>query len=870
MDVPPPFDLRCEYAVDPVGVDPDTRLRFTWLLHHPKRGARQKAYRVIVSSSRELAERGVGDVWDSGVVSSDENFAVYGGPPLESSREYYWRVMWWDQDGNMSPWSRVASFVTALRPGDWRAKWITGGKLLRREFELPAPVRKAFAHVTGLGYYELRINGRRVGDRVLDPLWTDYNKRVLYATYDVTDLLRPGGNAIGIMLGRGRYIKAYGYDEVLKAILQLEIELVDGRRIRVVTDESWRASDGPIVEDDVYGGEVYDATREQEGWDQPGFDDSGWRPVQTVDHPGRLVPSGPIPPIRRVGYLKARRVLNPAPGVYVFDFGQNMAGWARIRVRGPRGVRVQLRYAELIDERGNLDTRNLRGAKATDVYVLKGEGVEVYEPRFTYHGFRYVEVTGYPGVPSLDDVEAVVVHSDVEPAGGLATSCELVNDIHRIVLWSIKSNLMGVPTDCPQRDERMGWGGDAQLTAEAAMLNFWMPGFYEKWLEDWLDAQLEDGSVPDVVPPYWRLYPADPAWGEAYVVIPWLLYTFYGDRLVLERHYEGVRRWVEFLLAKAENYVLRFSKYGDWCPPRRIKALEIPGELVSTWVLYNDLRLLSQWAGELGKQDDARKYAELADRVAEAFNREFLRENRYYVSPGCQTCNALPLASGITPENLRGAVFEALVRDVEVEKDRHLDTGIVGTKYLLPVLSEYGRPDLAYAVATQTSYPSWGYMIREGATTLWERWELLKGGAMNSHNHHMFGTVDIYFYRYLAGVRPLKPGFREFAVKPDPVGPERVSASVRALTGSIQIELSRSQGVNVLKVHVPVGSSALIYVPTHGLRKPVVLESGRVVWRGGEPLELTEGVERAWAEGEYAVFKVGSGTYVFEARSTEL
>ncbi|MEM4430631.1 MAG: alpha-L-rhamnosidase C-terminal domain-containing protein, partial [Thermofilaceae archaeon] len=434
----------------------------------------------------------------------------------------------------------------------------------------------------------------------------------------------------------------------------------------------------------------------------------------------------------------------------------------------------------------------------------------------------------------------------------------------------IKSNLMGVPTDCPQRDERMGWGGDAQLTAEAAMLNFWMPGFYEKWLEDWLDAQLEDGSVPDVVPPYWRLYPADPAWGEAYVVIPWLLYTFYGDRLVLERHYEGVRRWVEFLLAKAENYVLRFSKYGDWCPPRRIKALEIPGELVSTWVLYNDLRLLSQWAGELGKQDDARKYAELADRVAEAFNREFLRENRYYVSPGCQTCNALPLASGITPENLRGAVFEALVRDVEVEKDRHLDTGIVGTKYLLPVLSEYGRPDLAYAVATQTSYPSWGYMIREGATTLWERWELLKGGAMNSHNHHMFGTVDIYFYRYLAGVRPLKPGFREFAVKPDPVGPERVSASVRALTGSIQIELSRSQGVNVLKVHVPVGSSALIYVPTHGLRKPVVLESGRVVWRGGEPLELTEGVERAWAEGEYAVFKVGSGTYVFEARSTEL
>ena len=867
--VPPPSDLKCEYARDPVGVDPDAKLRFTWVLYHPERGARQRAYQVIVSSSRELAEKGVGDVWDSGVVESGENVAVYGGPPLESSREYYWRVRWWDDKGRASPWSPVARFVTALRPGDWRAKWVTGGRLLRREFELPAPVKRAFVHVTGLGYYELRINGRKVGDRVLDPLWTDYSKRVLYATYDVTDYLRQGRNAVGIMLGRGRYIRAYGYDEVLKAILQLRVELADGRAVEVVTDESWKAADGPIVEDDIYNGEVYDATREPEGWDQPGFDDSGWRPVAVVDHPGKLVPSGAIPPIRKVGYLKPRRILNPAPGVYVFDFGQNMAGWVRIRVAGPRGARVQLRYAELIDEKGFLNTKNLRGARATDVYILKGSGVEVYEPRFTYHGFRYVEVTGYPGVPSLDDVEAVVVHSDVEPVGGFASSSDLVNDIHRIVLWSLKSNLMGVPTDCPQRDERMGWGGDAQLTAEAAMLNFWMPGFYEKWLEDWADAQLEDGSVPDVVPPYWKLYPADPAWGEAYVLIPLLLYEYYGDRWAIERHYERIKRWVEFLLSKAEGYVLRFSKYGDWCPPRRIKAPEIPGELVSTWILYNDLLALSRMAELLGKTDEARRYAELAERVREAFNREFMRENRYYVSLGCQTCNALPLASRMAPRELERAVFETLVRDVEVEKDKHLDTGIIGTKYLLPVLSDYGRPDLAFAMATQTSYPSWGYMIREGATTLWERWELLTGGAMNSHNHHMFGSVDIYFYRYLAGVRPLKPGFREFTVKPDPAPLERVSATVRALAGPIHVELSRECGRVALKVSVPVGSTALVYVPVHGFKNPVVAESGRVVWRGGALVERVEGVEGAWAEEGYVVFRVGSGTYAFEARSSE-
>lgn len=870
--IPPPYGLRCEFAVDPIGVDPESKLRFSWFLQHPKRGEKQRYFRVIVASSRELAENGIGDVWDSGVVESENNFAIYSGQPLESSKEYFWRVMWWDSQGNASEWSRIASFITALRQADWRASWISGGRLLRKEFELPAPVRRAFAHVVGLGYYELRINGRKVGDRVLDPPWTDYNKRVLYATYDVTEYLKFGRNAIGIMLGRSRYIKAYGYDEVLKATMQMHVELMNGDVVDVITDGTWKVADGPIVEDDVYNGEVYDATREKEGWDQPGFDESGWRPATVVSHPGKLVPSGAFPPIRRLGYLKARKIFNPAQGVYVFDFGQNITGWVKLRVSGPRGTRVQLRYAELIDQNGNLNTKNLRGAKATDAYITRGEGEEVYEPRFTYHGFRYVEVTGYPGTPQLDSLEAVIVHSDVEPVGSIVTSCDLINSIHGLVVWSLKSNLMSIPTDCPQRDERHGWGGDAQLTAEAAILNFWMPGFYEKWLEDWADAQLEDSSLPDVVPPYWRLYPADPAWGEAYVLIPWLLYLYYGDEEVLARHYEGVKRWIEFLLSKAEGFILKFSKYKDWCPPRHIWAVEIPGELVSTWVLYNDLVTLSLMAKVLGRVEEAEKYVKLAVSVKEAFNSEFLREEQgrdgklkvYYVSPDCQTCNVLPLASMIVPQEKAAAVFDTLKWDVEVEKDLHLNTGIIGTKFLLPVLSDYGRPDLAYAVATQTSYPSWGYMIREGATTLWERWEFLTGSAMNSHNHHMFGTVDIYFYQYLAGIKPSKPGFKEFTVKPDPVGPELVSATVMSAKGSIDVMLSREPYRLSLRVKVPVGSTAVVYVPLHGMHNPEVREGGITVWSKGSSVKLPEGIELAWCEGEYVAFRVGSGVYSFE------
>jgi alpha-L-rhamnosidase len=846
-----------------MGVD-ERRPRFSWVLRHERRGERQSAFRVIVSSSEDRALRGEGDVWDSGKVVSPENWVEYGGPALKSNTRYFWRVKWWDSTGAESPWSQVARFHTGfLEQGDWKASWITGGTLLRKEFRLEKPIRRAMAYVTGLGYYELRLNGRKVGDRVLDPGWTDYSKRVLYAVYDVTDLVRQGENAVGIMLGKGRYIKDYGYEDRRMGIFQLEVEFHDGSSARVVSDSTWKASDGPIVSDDIYNGEVYDARLEKEGWDSPGYDDRDWRAAEVVKGSGgKLVSSATFPPIRRVRFIQPLKVLTPRPGVYVYDMGQNFTGWVRLKVRGPRGTEVKLRFSELADSQGNLDTRNLRKAKATDVYILKGEGEEVYEPRFTYHGFRFVEVTGYPGVPTLDSVVGVVVHSDVEPTGYLVTSNPLLNQIHQNVWWGQLSNLMSVPTDCPQRDERMGWTGDAQLSAEEAVLNFWMPAFYEKWLNDILDAQTDEGVVPAVVPPYWRRIPGDPAWGTAITVIPWTLYLYYGDRRELERAYEGVKKWVSFLLSKSENYVCKVGTWGDWCPPSHIFPAETPLEVTSTWVMYRDLLTLSAMAETLGRKEDASKYAALAEEVREAFNKAFLKEDHY--ATGSQTCNVLPLALDMVPKERVEAVVKHLLRDIQVTHDNHLNTGIVGTRYLLEVLSKFDRADVAYTIATQTTYPSWGYMIREGATTIWERWEYLAGEGMNSHNHIMFGTVDIWFYRNLGGVRVIKPGFEEVEIRPDQVELKFVAVSLNTVRGPLRVEVERGVSTR-MRVSVPVGTSAKVYVPIPG-PNAVVREGKTVIWAEGRAKESPEGIKGIRLQDRYLEVEVGSGDFDFSAK----
>lgn len=521
-----PVRLRCEYLAEPLGVDTPTP-RLSWLAESAVRGEHPKAWQVLVSSARELLQSDIGDFWDTGMIdAAGAPRLEYTGEALQSCARYFWKVRWWDRGGQGSPWSESASFVTGfLYPGDWKPKWIGARHItefrskgtvllghpgadetqacavyLRREFALKEHAVLAMIFVSGLGHYELRLNGSKVGTSVLDPGWTDYKKKALYASHDVTGLVRDR-NAVGVILGNGRHIKSYGYDAP-KHTCRIEVEYESGGREVIFSDENWKTSDGPLQENGLYFGERYDARILIDGWDQPGFDDTSWdRAVLVAGYP---LGSQMMPPVRVTEGLASRSVRRLPSGASIFDFGQNFSGWTRLKVEGPMGTEIRLRHAELINEDGTLNLGPNENAEATDVYILRGSGPEVHEPRFTYHGFRYVEMTGFPGEPGPDALEGLFVHSDVERSGEFRTSNELINRVHRNILWGQLSNLMSIPTDCPQRDERHGWLGDAHLSAEEAVFNFDMAAFYAKFLDDIRLAQKEDGSLPDVVPPIFR------------------------------------------------------------------------------------------------------------------------------------------------------------------------------------------------------------------------------------------------------------------------------------------------------------------------------------------------------------------------------
>lgn len=893
-----PDHLRCEHLADPLGVDRATP-RFSWHARSDRRAAVQAGCRIICSERRADVEAGRGTAWDTGWVASDRDHLVpWEGGPLRSFTRYWWRVRTRDDAGDESPWSEAAVFQTgALGPGDWTAPWISmpepssspttvlvvkgtinkgehaasrlfWGMYLRGTFPVPeAPVR-AQACVSGLGYCDLLVNGVRVGDHRLDPGQTEYGKAALYASHDATGLVKAGTNVAQIVLGNGRYVEAYGFGPP-KATFQLVLEFADGRRQVVVTDGSWRCSHGPIRQNGIYEGEHFDAREALGAWGDPGFDDSAWCPALVVD--GHPLVSQMMPPIRARIELPARSLASPRPGVFVFDFGQNLSGVVRLKARGPRGAAVQLRFAELLDREGNLNLGTNREAVARDTCILAGTGEEVFEPRFTYHGFRYAEVTGLPGTPAIDDAVAVVVHTAVEQNGTFLCSDGLVNRIHENVLWGQRSNLMSAPTDCPQRGERMGWLGDAQLASEEAVDNFDMAGFYVKYLEDIARAQLPDGSLSDVVPPYWPLYPADPAWGTAYVTLAWTMWRRYGDRQVIERHYDGMRRYVDFLHAASDGGIVRtLGRYGDWCPPASTYPKKTPIALTSTWYAYHDTLRFSEIAGALGRRSDEKAYRGRADAIRDAFNREFLVEGGRYATlvmspidrqPG-QTSQALPLALGMVPEDRRADAVARLLEAVEKIADSHVDTGIVGTRYLLEVLSDAGHAEAAWKVVAQTSYPGWGYMAAEGATTVWERWEKLGGQGMNSHNHIMFGTVDAWFYRTLAGIAAAEPGWRRVRVQPWPVGDLRhAGATVGTIHGPLGVRWERGAGRFALELEVPVGAVVDLRLPRGAAQKSLA-EGGVPVW--GQGAREVPGVGPVSAEEGWLRTEVQSGRYAFE------
>ena len=899
-----PVHLKCEYRVDPLGID-ERAPRLSWALQAEGRGQVQSAYRILVAASEEDLESEENLLWDSGRVESGRSVGVvYGGEALRSGSRFVWKVCAWDGAGNPSPFGGPAVFEMGLLEGsDWEGAWISLGEgpsqdldppsgdeyddlgngldpspYLRKEFRLEGPVRRARLYATARGVYEPYVNGERVGEDVLAPGWTDYRKRVQYQTYDVTGLLAEGQNALGAVLGDGWYAGFFGFDPKHRGahygsraylLAQLEVEYEDGTTQTVVSDGSWKSSNGPILYSDLLVGESYDARQEMVGWNEPGFDDSGWYPVGVEEVGETLLLAQPDEGVRVTEEVAAKAVTEPERGVYVFDMGQNIVGWVRLKVRGEAGTEVTLRHAEALNPDGTIYTTNLRFARATDRYVLKGGGEEVYEPRFTFHGFRYVEVTGYPGEPPLEAITGRVVHSATPPAGSFECSSPMVNKLQSNIVWGQRDNFLSIPTDCPQRDERLGWLGDAQVFVRTASFNMDVAAFFEKWMVDVEDAQSSEGAFPDVAPLFGDrseafLSRGAPAWGDAGVIVPWTIYKTYDDTRIVERHYEAMGRWMEYL-RDANPDLLRRNKmgnnYGDWLSP---KGADTPKDLLATAYWAYDARLMAEMARVVGRPEDAKRYEDLFEGIKGAFNEAYVAPDGR-IKGDTQTCYVVALHMDLLPEGLRPAAAEHLVAAIERE-DWHLSTGFVGVGYLCPVLTEAGHRDVAYRLLNNETYPSWGYTIRNGATTIWERWDGwteengFQSPNMNSFNHYSLGSVGEWLYRYVAGLDmdPQTAGYGRIVIRPRPGGGlTHARAEYDSVRGRIVSAWSVEGDRFELRVEIPPNTTATVYVPAEG---------GTEISEGGKPVEQAEGVEGLRTEDGAGVLAVGSGRYEFVGR----
>ena len=895
-----PTNLLCEYAENPLGIDV-TAPRFSWLLNHTERGQLQSAYQVLVATSRDNLDTNKADKWDSAKLASGESINIaYEGTDLESGKTYYWKVRIWDKNGRVSQDSEIATFeMGLLKLEDWQGDWIglpaarAGEALLfRKEFILDREVSRARAYISGLGYYELRINGTKVGDHVLDPGWTEYTKRTLYAAYDVTEYLTQGENVVGVMAGSGWY----GSPQI---ILQLNIIFADGTTSSVFSGthygpHAWRVAGSPITKNSIYDGETYDARLEKEGWDSPHYPDylrstHDWVMARRLESPGGVMKSQMMEPIKVVQTIKPLSITNPKPAVYIYDMGQNMSGWGRLTVKGKRGTRVAMRFAEVLSDDGILDQGSVRAARATDTYILKGEGEETYEPRFTYHGFRYVEVTGFPGTAKLENLKGRVVRSAVEPIGKFTSSDELLNKIHQSIVWTEGNNLHSVPTDCPQRDERLGWLNDVTISFEEALHNFNMVRFYTKWMQDIRDTQDKvTGSITDTAPYRRGDRPADPVC-QAYLLIPWGLYQHYADKRILEEYYEGLKQWVDFLGTRTDDYIMTYCKWGDWHPPTKEcwppdnpevppdspGAVTVfggfpantPGILTSTAYYYYAVSILSAIANVLGKSKDADEYSHLADSIKKAFNRRFFDKVLAQYATGSQGSNAFPLFLNLVPENKKKAVLENLVKDIIKTHNAHITTGFHCTKYLIETLVDNGLEDIAYAVLSQTTYPSLGYMVKKGSTTIWECWEYTSGLVMNSYNHPALGSVDTFFYKALGGIRidSEAPGWRRIVIKPYIAGNLTYAhASLKTIRGIVSSRWEKQGNSLTLNVVIPVNSEARVSVPKIGLGEVTVTESGKTIWQDSAFMSGVAGITSGKESSTHITFAVGSGSYSFE------
>lgn len=880
------YDLRTNYKINPIGVDTKTP-ELSWKIASSVNNQEQTAYQVLVASDIKKLSPGKADLWDSEkIVSTQSLYIRYGGATLTSGQKCWWKIRVWDKDGNVSEWSEPATFETGLfSPDDWQAEWIkTAMELseysypspyLRKEFTISKPVKSARLYCTSRGLYEFYLNGQKVGDQVFTPGYTSYEKRLQYQVYDVTSMLYPKANAAGVILGNGWY-RVFNPNNLpmqeiqdLEVLAQLAITFTDGSTQIITSDNSWKSSTGSILKSELFNGEIYDARLYPEGWNTPGFDDSKWGRVVVTQSSKENLVGCVSEPVRKIEEIKPVNIIKTPSGEIVFDMGQNMTGWSRLKVNAPAGTVITLHHAEILDQQGNFYTENLRGAKQEIIYTCKGGITELFEPHFTFHGFRYVKVEGYPGELSTGMITGIVIHSDLNMTGSFSCNNKLINQLQHNIVWGQKGNFLDVPTDCPQRNERLGWTGDIQAFAPTACFNMNAASFLTKWLKDLAADQYPDGKIPHVIPDRLRhLQRAGSAgWADAALIVPWNIYLNYGNLTILEEQYESMKGWVDFMVDNSnDNNLWRPIEYqfGDWLSYIAIRPINSGAvtdkDLLASAYFYRSTDILAKTATLLGKTRDMQKYNELLEKIKDAYIKEFITSNGR-ISSNTQTAYVVALSFGLIPEHLERVAAKRLADDVN--QYGHITTGFLGTPDICHVLTKYGYISEAYNLLYRKDYPSWLYPITKGATTIWERWDGIRDDgtfqnpSMNSFNHYAYGAIGNWLYKVVAGINPDKdqPGYKNILLKPYPYGEmNNVQAEYESPYGKIISAWTITNGIIRWTVTIPVNTKAKIFIPS---TSEVLKENGKAV--SGTQIHKENNLAY-----HFLYLERGSGVYSFE------
>lgn len=872
--------IYCENRINPIGLDIE-QPGFSWQMSSDSRNVSQTAFEIQVSDDATFRNL----LWKTGKIDSDQSlYVMYDGQPLESAQKYYWRVRVWDNGNRASKWSDAGYWqMGLLNANDWKAKWIRSGHgeditqpapLFRKEFSLKKQIRSATVFITSYGWYEAEINGKRMGDAYFTPGWTSYDKRLQYQVYDVTDMLKTGNNAIGVTIGNGWYRERYlGVLPVLAAndlslLFQMQILYTDGSNDWIISDDTWKTSTGAILSNSLYHGQVYDGRLVKTGWTKSNFDDSGWTEVKAADLGYNNLIATYNEPVRSHETFKPVKLITTPIGEKVLDFGQNLVGRVSFKANGKAGEKIIISHSETLDNEGNFYTANLRTAKAEAVYYLSGNGEEILEPSFSFFGFRYIRIDGYPGPVYPEDFTATSLYSDMQMTGTFNCSDDMINQLQHNIQWGQKGNFIDVPTDCPQRDERLGWTGDAQVFLRTAAFNMDVQNFFIKWLKDMKIAQKPNGVVPWVVPDVLK-YMGGPAsgWSDAVTIVPWDLYLAYGDSSILSDMYVNMKAWVDYMRgqSKADLFTLP-SQFGDWLfysptPDDYGMAAVTDKDLISQCFYSFSTQILIKAAEVLRKKDDISFYSELLKKIKDAFLKEYATPSGRLVSD-TQTAYVLALHFDMLPEAMREQAAQRLVGNIR-SYENHLTTGFLGTPYLTHVLSRFGHTDVAFELLLQKTYPSWLYPVTKGATTIWERWDgimpdgSLQTPAMNSFNHYAYGAIGDWLYRVVAGIGTdeMLSGYKEIKIKPH-IGGELTFVNADLITnyGRLSSHWKIEDDNFLLEVEIPVNTNAVIYVPSN--YESIILESGKPV------SEVREVKALGYTEG-YSTFLIGSGSYSF-------